>query len=486
MTRMTRRMLLGGAAGLAAAGVVGCGSESDAGGGSSGSAGKASGPITWWDHNVNLQKANGAAYKAFTSKSHIDVKYTYVQTAKLGQTLQLAKQSNQLPDIHSIAGLELSVPALIADDWFQPINWDDSVIKKFGDDGLVEGLHSFDGKIYSFPIFADKQYVAAQWYNKDFVSKAGIGQAPTTYDDFRDACKKVMAANKGAYGFVFALGHTGRLNEQVNAMAQAAGFEGLGGVTFKTGEFAYHDDAYVTVIEFLKSLQTDKLLFPGASSLDDQVARTRWVAGISGYYMDGPWCSGTVQTENPQFLDSIDVGPMLVPDSGHQLVGYAGRQGGNYYISQSAEQGSQCSDLLSYLVQPEYNVAIANAMAQPPYDLSAIEKSTAIEPWRRLIDHYQDVVFIAPQPALKNTEVQKVAQYSKEIAPGLPEIVQGVFSGDVKDIRGALKKLSDAAAGDRDQAIAKARAKGAKVSADDYAFPEWKPRTDWTKEMYNS
>lgn len=483
--RIPRRAVLGGAAGLAAAGLVGCGSENDAGGGGSGSGG-AGGPITWWDHNVNLQKANGAAYKKFTAKSKIDVKYTYVQTAKLGQTLQLAKQSNQLPDIHSIAGLELSVPALIADGWFQPIDWDDSVTKKFGSDGLVEGLHVYDGKIYSFPIFADRQYVAAQWYNKNFISKAGIGQAPSTYDEFRNACKKVMAANKGAYGFVFALGHTGRLTEQINAMAQAAGFEGLGGMKFRTGEFAYHDDAYLTVIEFLLSLQTDKLLFPGASSLDDETARTRWMAGLSGYYMDGPWCSGTVQTENPKFLDSIDVGPMLVPDSGHQLVGYAGRQGGNYYISKSAKRGKQCSDLLSYLVTPDYNVAIANAMAQPPYDLTAIEKSTAIEPWRRLIDSYQKLVFIAPQPALQNIEVQKVSQYSKNIQPGLAEIVQGVFSGDVKDIKGALKKLSDASEADRKQAIGKAKAAGAKVSEDDYAFPDWKPRTNWTREMYKS
>src|SRR5690606_25188987 len=110
----------------------------------------------------------GAAYDKFTAETGGAVEYTYVQTAKLGQTLQLAKQSDQLPNIHSTAGLGLSTPALIADGWLQPLSWDDQTTSAFGEDGLVEGLHKFDGKIYSFPIFADKQYVSALWYNKDF------------------------------------------------------------------------------------------------------------------------------------------------------------------------------------------------------------------------------------------------------------------------------------------------------------------------------
>jgi ABC-type glycerol-3-phosphate transport system substrate-binding protein len=482
-SRFGRRGLLAGSAALAAAGVAGC-TDPGTGFNAGTEAEDATGAITWWDHNVNLQKANGAAYDAFTEESGIGVEYTYVQTAKLGETLQLAKQSDQLPDIHSTAGLQLSVPALIADGWLQEITWDDQIKQAFGDNGLVEGLHVFDGKIYSFPIFTDKQYVAAQWYNKSFVQKAGIAEPPTTYDTFREACRKVQSANEGASGFIFALGHTGRLTEQVNVMAQAAGFEGEGGVTFTTGEFAYHDDGYVAAIEFLLSLQTDKLLFPGSSNLDDQTARARWAAGAAGYYMDGPWCSGTVQTEMPQFLDSLDVGPMLVPDDSTELVAYTGRKGGNYFISGSSDRGQDCSQLLSYLVSPDYNVAIADAMAQPPYDLSAIEKSKAIEPWRRLIDHYQEVVFISPQAALRNRAVQEVAANSKDVKPGLGEIVQGVFSGDVTDIRGELKKLSDKSSADREQALKKAKADGAEVSLDDYAFPDWQPRTDFTAEMY--
>lgn len=477
-TRLSRRTVLAGSAGLAgAAALAGCSSGADGGSATNGG-------ITWWDHNVNLQKANGAAYAEFTAASGTQVAYTYIQTAKLGQSLQLAKQSNQMPEIHSTAGLELSVPALIADGWFAPIEWADDVVARFGDDGLVEGQHVFDGKIYTFPIFADRQYPAAVWFNTDFISQAGIGAPPKTYDEFRDACRKVKAANDGAAGFVFALGHTGRMNEQINALAQAAGFEGIDGVRYATGEVAYDDDAYVTVFELFQALKADKTVFPGVGSLDDQTARTRWAAGAADYYLDGPWCSGTVQTELPQFLPKVGVGQMLVPDASTEVVAYRNISGGNYFISSGSKRPDQCAELLSHLVSPAYNVAVANAMAQPPYDLDAVAQSTAVQPWRDLVEAYASTVFLGPQANLANPDVPKVARFSKPVKPGLGDLLQGVYSGDVTDVRGALKTLSDAVRADREQAIAKAVAAGAEVSLDDYAFSNWKPRTDYTTAMY--
>ncbi len=478
-TPLSRRGLLAGSAGLlGASALAGCSSGSSSGDQAAGDA------INWWDHNVNLQRANGAAYKAFTGVRGTEVRYTYIQTAKLGQSLQLAKQSNQLPEIHSTAGLELSVPALIADGWFAPIEWTDDVVARFGKDGLIEGLHVFDGKIYTFPIFADRQYPSAMWFNSEFITKAGVGEPPRTYDEFRDASRKVKAANSGAAGFVFALGHTGRMTEQINAMAQGAGFAGIDGVNYATGEVAYDDDAYVAVFEFFRSMQVDKLVFPGVGSLDDQTARARWAAGVAGYYMDGPWCSGTVQTEMAEFLPKVDVGQMITPDASKPVVAYRGQQGGNYFISAGSARPDQCAELLSYLVTANYNVAVADAMAQPPYDLDAVPQSQAIAPWRDLVDSYASTVFIGPQATLRNADTQVVSRYVKPVKPGLGEIMQGVYSGDVTDVRGTLKTYRDAVSANRDDAIKQATAKGAKVSLDDYAFSNWKPRTDYTADMY--
>jgi multiple sugar transport system substrate-binding protein len=474
MPAITRRSLLGLSAAAATGAVAGCTTAQPQAPGER--------SITWWDHNVNLQKANRVAYDAYTAKSGIKIDYTYHQTAKIGQALQLAKQSNQQPDVHSTAGLESSIPSLIADGWFSPIEWSDDVKKTFEPlGGLVEGLHSFDGKLYTFPIFADRQYVAATWFNRDMITKAGLDPAnpPKTFDEFRAACRAVQDSQKPASGMILSLAHTGRMAEHLNSLAMGAGFAGLAGQLFSTGEFAYHDDAYVAVFEFLASLQADKLIFPGSSSLDDQTARVRWAAGAAGFYLDGPWCSGTVQTEAKQFLPSVDVGPMLQPEAGRPVVAYRGQGGGNYYIAGSSDLPAEASELLTGLATKDYWTGIANAMAQPPYDLSVVEGSTAIEPWKRLVGWFADSVFIAPQAVLRNQDVQRVNRFSKAIKPGLGELLQGVFSGQVPDIRGALKKLSDDSAADREQALKKAVADGAELDADAWAFPDWKPGADY-------
>lgn len=481
LSALSRRGFLGLSVGAVAGSLVACGAEEP-----SGTTGNAE-ALTWWDHNVNLQKPNKVVYDAWTAESGVPVEYTYHQTAKIGQALQLAKQSGQTPDVHSNAGLGATVPALIADDWFAPIEWDDTAKEAFGEGALIPGLHVFDGEVYTFPIFADRQYWAANWFNAEMLSKAGVDPMapPETYDDFRAVLRTVADANGGA-GWISPLSHTPRLAEQVNFLAQAAGFPGYDGTRYDTGEIAYDHEAYVTVIEFLRSLQTDQLLFPGSSSLDDQTARVRWAAGAAAFYFDGPWCSGTVQTEVPQFLPQVGVGPMLRPESGTPLVAYRGPSSGNYFISGGSDRGAEASELLAGFSSPAYGTGIADAMAQPPYDLSVVEGSSAIEPWKRLVRWYDETVKLAPVPVLRNPDLASVQRFQKEVRPGLGEIIQGVFSGDVTDVRAELKRLTDASAADREQAVNQAKEAGAEVDLADWGFSDWESGVDYDAARYDA
>jgi len=67
----------------------------------------------------------------------------------------------------------------------------------------------------------------------------------------------------------------------------------------------------------------------------------------------------------------------------------------------------------------------------------------------------------------------------KPITPHVGNILQGYLAGSITDLKGALKKLSDATEADRQQAMTKAKSSGAKVSMDDYAFSDWKPGQDY-------
>jgi multiple sugar transport system substrate-binding protein len=180
-----------------------------------------------------------------------------------------------LPDIRTNAGLNLPAATLVAAGWAQPLDLSDEA-KARVKDSLIEGLHVFDGKIYAFPIFSHQTYSAVTWFNTELVSRAGLNQQapPKTYDEFRAAARAVQRSAGGeAHGWVWNIGMPIRLNEQVHDLAQAAGFAGGGGTLgsagtlYKTGEYAFHIDEYLNVIEFLISLRQDKVLVPGGELL---------------------------------------------------------------------------------------------------------------------------------------------------------------------------------------------------------------------------
>ncbi|MGW4797887.1 hypothetical protein ACWEPC_36250, partial [Nonomuraea sp. NPDC004297] len=229
----------------------------------------------------------------------------------------------------------------------------------------------------------------------------------------------------------------------------------------------------------------DKVLVPGANSWADDVARARWTAGVAAYYFDGPWCPGVALQSSPEFGEKLGVGPMLVPDAGTAVATYHGPQVGDYWLSPSSRQAEAANKLLGdHFTTQEFSRKVADTMSQPPRDISVVEQSAAHPAYKKLVGWFEESVFLSPIPVAGNKDVQHVQAEEKPVTPTLGDIVQGALTGDVTDVRAALTKLSSDSARQRDLAIKAATSKGAQVSLDDYAFPNWKPRTDYTPSMY--
>lgn len=486
MTELSRRRFLRGSGVLAGGlALTACGTANDRS--VEGDRNAEDRPLQWWDHFNPLQDLHKQIFAEFQKQTGVAVEYTPQQTAKMGQALQLAKQSHQLPDVMSNVGLQVPLPALIKDGWFQPIQLSDDALAALPDDALVDGVHKFDGKVYSFPIFSFRQYQPATWFNQDYAKRADLDpeSPPETYDEFRAAARAIQGAADGnAHGWILGLGQPPRLAEQINGFAQSGGFEGVGGQLFRTGEFAYHDDAYVNAIEFWLALKADGLLVPGTQSFDDKTTRTRWAAGVAGYYFDGPWCAGVVTQDLAGFADKMGVGPMLVPEKGNPVTGYRGPQGGAFFCSGESKRVKDVSRLLSMLTTPDYYVGLAGNMDQPPLDASAVKKADVHPTYTKVVGWFQESVFLAPVPVVQQPDIAKVNAEMKPIQPDLGATIQGLFSGDITDVRGALKDLSDRSEKAQKDALAAATGKGAQVELDDWAFPDWQPRKDYTLDMY--
>lgn len=485
----TRRQLLGGLAAVGGAAVLGgCNTAphvGTAGGPSaaakpSGGAGTAkdSKGFAWWDQFNPLAKQEKKIFADFQANGGPKVEYTVYNPADQGKALQLANSSHQMPDVFSLAGVSVPPAQLIQQGWFAPISDSETIKKAYPKGALLEGVHIFDGKLYSFPIFGARQYTTLPWFNKDLAKKAGVdpAQPPTSWDALRKAGQQLKKA--GSYGLTLPLTFPPRMEAFVTELAAVAGFPGQSshpGLDLTTGEYRFADDTFVQAIDFLRSFKTDGTLFPASTSLDARSGRARWIANGSGWFFDGSWNVGVVAGDFASFLPKLGVGPIPTPN-GDAPVLTSAPVGGTFWISQQSQHVDDASKLLGSFVGADFWSGMATSMDQPPYDETVVADSQAKDPYKQAIDFYRQQVFLGPSVEA-NPGITAVEGVMKEVTPGLGEIVQGVFSGQVSNVKSALQKLSDASAKARDTAI---KAKGNKVGTDDWAFPQWTKGTDYS------
>jgi multiple sugar transport system substrate-binding protein len=186
-----------------------------------------------------------------------------------------------------------------------------------------------------------------------------------------------------------------------------------------------------------------------------------------------------VKAVNPDFVPTMEVGPILTPEPGAQPVVYRGAPAAQIFVAGNTEDAQRATALVSSFTTPEYQAGLAAGMDQPPMDIDVVETADVTEPYRRVIGFFKEQVKRMPEPVVRNPQVAAVQALQAPISPDLGDIVQGYLGGNIPDLRAALRRLSDAYTADRGTALQKATAEGAQVSADDWAFPDWQPGTDY-------
>lgn len=483
-TALSRRVLLrataGGAAGIAF-------------GGSLPIAGRAAQDevvVRWWDQFLPIEPLHRSIWDAYqAAHPNVRVEYTQYNPQEMGQALQLAFESGQMPDVHTLAGVGVPAARLVRQDWFQPLPQADAIATALPPGSLLEGFSVFGGQVYGLPLFSFRQYTSLNWFNRELVERAGGDPetGPTTWDQFRQTAAAITEAGGGqAFGWIQGIGFVDRLATHLNDLAQAAGAAvSSGGVpgaaTFDptTGAYPFGTDPYVQALEFMASLNQDGTLFPGSSSLDARTARARWATGAAGMFLDGPWNVGVVQAEFGDFLDRVGVAPVPAPEGRTPPYIHNAPVGGEFWISSQSEHPEVAGEILQELTSREYYVGLAERMDQPPLDLSVVAEANVHPTYRRAVELFQEGVRLGPSPLVRNPAQAEVLAEMEQIRPSLGEIVQGVFSGDVEDPRAALQTFADQLTAERDRAIETVRAAGSEVSLDDWLFADWQPAEDY-------
>lgn len=128
----------------------------------------------------------------FKKETGIDVELRTSDWGSGFQKITTAAASNSLPDVFMMGAIWLA--PLASKNVLQPL---DSRFDKWADkDQLPESVlkdAKYKGKLYAIPFGADFK---GPVYRKDILEQAGVTELPTTWDEWREAARKVKALNK--------------------------------------------------------------------------------------------------------------------------------------------------------------------------------------------------------------------------------------------------------------------------------------------------
>lgn len=505
-TRLSRRTLIGGLSAVGAATLVGC--QVDTGQGPTTEAPSGTeitipdfdsqlptGDVTFrWCDSGDLKSVYEKAVLAAFTKKHANIKTDYQGSGweTVNQVVPLGIRNGSAPDIFAVPN---NVPAATAvnEGWVQPL---EQVIPdfeawraNFAETDFVPGVHSFNDKIYSFPLSSDRRLSFMSFYDTANLAAAGIddpvGQLKS-WDDLHGALKKVVDAGK--VGMIIG---ADSLAGVVEMLAQSAGWRAVTGMDLADGTYVYDAPQVMQAFEFLQKLVTDKLVVPGFLSLKIADGRSQMPAGKSGMIFNGPWDIPAWRRAAPDWKYAM--GPVPSPDGNTDwVVPFAQTGANNPWVYAKTKYPEVAGQILSYMGSPDGQKLLVILSEGNLVSLKQENNDAADQPGlldanaKAASDLAAKIMKAAPQAAIRNPAVAKVTLLRKEVQPRWQDLMAGIFTGQLK---GSPEQLF-AEFGEKQQAsletaIEAARKEGAEVSIDDWKFPNWDPTKDYTKADYD-
>jgi len=439
------------------------------------------------------------AYFPAYQKAHtnITVQYDALPWAEIGKLVPLGVQNGNAPDVFQIPQ-GLTGGQVVQQGWVMPL---DDVIPDFANwkaafppGSFVEGITTFKGKTYTLPFTTNKRYDTLLLYNVDYLKQAGIDpQAkPMTWSEYRAAAKKLTQQGAGKYyGVIIEGAQTARWGAIVRGLATVAGAmaSGAGGpaqdMNVKTGEYAFASEQYLGAIDLLLGLKADGSVFPGSLTLNAPQARAQMPQGVAAMILQGVWNIPQWIHDNPTF--NFDVTPTPVPNSGTPVPQSYGPGGSNQmWIYAKSKYATIAGDIFHYLGTDEGQTkwATITGGSDPPIFPKANEKAQLDPRARKTLGFFDQQMRLAPSPDVHNPDVALINLELKPLTPDFGTTVQGIYTGQITDTKKAMQDLKDRSDKELDRAIKAAQAKGAKVTRDDFVFPNWDPTKDYIDADY--
>ncbi|WP_114854486.1 ABC transporter substrate-binding protein [Brachybacterium sp. YJGR34] len=497
---LRRRTLLGATA-LAVGGLAACtvetGGDEEAAGGEAAEMtfdfdpeASESTQLLWMDSGDLKSVFIGAVIDAFGEQyPEVSTQYDGSGWDQVNQVVPLGIRNGSAPDVFA---LPQNVPAetAITEGWVQPL---DDVLPDidgfragFPETALIEGIHVFDGKTYSWPLNSTRRLDITQYISHAAAEAAGVSvpvEDVSTWDDLRSLAQEITAA--GTPGILSTADHLWLV---VGNLANTAGWLGnADGMNMKTGAHEYSAPEYLEALEFVLAMIEDGSFVPGYLTLKDAEARAQFPTGLAGISLNGPWDIAQWDQDYPDFEYTIL--PLPSPDGGEYTVPYQETGANMTWLYAESANVDAAAAVIQYMGSAEGQQAMVELSGG--FLLSTIEEAnTAADPSllndrAALVgDLARQYMRACPQFEIRNPEAGKVTLELQASDPSINAVIEGIVTGQITDPETALADLDARLDEEMEKAFEAASEKGASVDIGELQFPNWDPSADYTAEDY--
>ena len=477
-SRISRRTLLRGAAGLAGAGALAGCSANNGAGDAKGS--KAATTITYWDWYASQAGWVDNEIKLF-QEAHpgIAVKKTTQVSDKYADLVSLAYRSSNAPDILMVPKSP-QLSQQISQSWLLPLDkWATSSWQgRFPENSFVEGVDVFSGKVYTAPFAAPAP--SLQLYVHHGVFKdAGLTNAdgsvklPKTWDDVTSAAEAIASKSGGKVApFGFGNSTNTTLAWWLDLFVRGAGTPGgaavggIDGMDYRVGKWTYGTDRnYLDVINLLLEWKNKNWFYPNSMSISDEQARAFFERGRFGMTVGGVW--NQPEWTKHKFTDYSLV-TLPTPAAGDPKALFYGPPGGKFVaVNAKTPHADEAWAWFDWLYSPDAGKRwVEQGQGLSVYAKNNDPKSVNFAPFAQYVA-MSGAAVVGPQPTIRNPKVSAVQLPG--VKPDINDVLAGVYTGQLKDPQAALNELTDK----MNQALGDAITKAPGVSAKDFVFPDW-------------
>jgi putative aldouronate transport system substrate-binding protein len=319
-------------------------------GGQGDTAAKAEGPLemTWMTGLFEaVPDMNNAWWTEFQKKTNTKVTIEWVPSGDYGAKMDLRLASGDLPEV--MTSLEAARPTLIkaiqAGAFWEltPVLGDFSKYPNLKNN-MTPGAWNYlrvNGKLYSVPRCRPQIDVQIK-FRKDWLDQLGIA-VPTTFEEYRQALKKIVNTDVDGNGKLDTLGLVGEGfllgDSHANLMA------GFGALDWQTDDqggqiYNYLKDSYIDMVEYLRTLYADNAIPKEFSAMKRLAVEELFASGKAASYSRNIWrdyfFEEKIRKTQPK-AEVISLPPLKNPKGGQTALLATGIYGAQY-ISKKVPQ----------------------------------------------------------------------------------------------------------------------------------------------------